>query len=414
MTPVTDQRWRMAGLAFLTQNFATGLTFGSFGAILLAIEARHQTTRTLSSLGLSLAIVSLSLLAPILGTALTKRISIRTSMAAGICLGALGYSLLALAPNIHTLLAIYLFIIGPSLVLFGNLPSNTLVATWFGARPGKAMGLVNMPILVMLTPLAAAAILNSFGLGAVFVAIAIAHLCILPCVLLVKDGPFALRGASVAPVGQDRLFVRPEFWLLAVACGIASGAGVMKMSHLAAIVIEQGYSVTLAVQLLAISGAAGLLGSPLFGWLADRIGGLRAMVLNVLIQAASFSILLAPIGPTALFLDAIVIGVCGAGVTPALGVIYARLFGPENYGRALGLMSFATLPFVFGMTPLASALFDVSGDYVAPIAAMTMLLIMAGGCFWGLHFRERRQSGAASVAPQGLGATLTAGPTHGD
>ena len=108
------------------------------------------------------------------------------------------------------------------------------------------------------------------------------------------------------------------------------------------------------------------------------------------------------------------IGVCGAGVTPALGVIYARLFGPENYGRALGLMSFATLPFVFGMTPLASALFDVSGDYVAPIAAMTMLLIMAGGCFWGLHFRERRQSGAASVAPQGLGATLTAGPTHGD
>ncbi len=380
----------MAGLAFLMQNAATGLTFGSFGAILLAIEARYQTSRTLSSLGLSLAIVTLSLAAPFLGAVLTKRVSIRASMAAGICLGAVGYALLAVAPSIHALLAIYLFIIGPSLVLFGNLPSNTLVSTWFGARPGKAMGLVNMPILVMLTPLAATAILNRLGLSAVFAAVAIAHLCALPFVLLVRDGPFA-SGKSPKPAAPaDKILVRPLFWLLSIASGIASGAGVMKMSHLAAIVIGQGYDASFAVQLLAISGAAGLLGSPLLGLLADRIGGLRAMVVNALVQAASFAILLAPIGAPALFVDAIVIGLCGAGIPAAQGVMFSHLFGPNNYGRVLGLMSFATLPFVFGMTPLSSFLFDLSRTYSAPITAVAGLLVGAGAIFAGIDFWDRR------------------------
>ena len=54
----------------------------------------------------------------------------------------------------------------------------------------------------------------------------------------------------------ERVLTRRLFWVLAIATGIVSGAGVMKISHLAAIVIGQGYAQDLAVNLLAASGAA--------------------------------------------------------------------------------------------------------------------------------------------------------------
>lgn len=395
-----DDRWRMAGLAFLTQNCATGLTFGAFGVILLTMETKFETTRTLASLGLSLAIVTLSLVAPVLGSVLTRRISIRTAMLAGICLGALGYGLLAIAPNIYAVLAIYTFIIGPSLVLFGNLPSNTLVATWFGERAGKALGLVNMPLLVTLTPLAAAAILNKAGLNAVFLTIAAVHLLILPLAAMVKDGPFARSRGPLDSAPPEPVLKRRLFWVLAIATGIVSGAGVMKISHLAAIVIGQGYGQGLAVNLLAASGAAGLLGSPLFGWIADRLGGLRAMLVNALFQAAAFSILLAPVGEFPLYVDAIVMGACGAGVTAAQGVAFAHLFGPKQYGRVLGLMSLVTIPFVFGLTPMASFLFDRSGGYALPIAVVVMLLVGAAAIYAALYMLDRRKAPVAETGEQ--------------
>lgn len=401
MSAAPDQRWRMAGLAFVTQNCATGLTFGAFGVILLTMEAKFETTRTLASLGLSLAIVTLSLVAPVLGSVLTRRISIRTAMLAGICLGALGYGLLTLAPNIYAVLAIYTFIIGPSLVLFGNLPSNTLVATWFGERAGKALGLVNMPLLVTLTPLAAAAILNKAGLNAVFLTIAAVHLLILPLAAMVKDGPFARSRApldsALPEPAPERVLTRRLFWVLAIATGIVSGAGVMKISHLAAIVIGQGYAQDLAVNLLAASGAAGLLGSPMFGWIADRIGGLRAMLVNALIQAAAFSILLAPVGTFALYVDAIAMGACGAGVVAAQGVAFAHLFGPKQYGRVLGLMSLVTIPFVFGLTPMASFLFDKYKTYSVPIGVIVALLLASAAIYAVLYMLDRRAAPAATA-----------------
>lgn len=391
--------WRMAALAFLMQNSATGLTFGSFGAIVLAIEAQFRTTRTLASLGVSLAVVSLSLLAPFLGTVLVRRVPIRRVMIAGIVLGAGGYASLALVDDIRAALAIYLLIIGPSLVMFGALPSNTLVSSWFGDRPGRALGLVNMPLFITLVPLASTAILAAHGLSAVFACVAVAHLAVLPFAFAVHDGPYA--GASAGKdlgAGSGAILIRGEFWLLAIAGGIIVGAGIMKISHLVAIVTGQGHSAETATLLLAISGGAGMLGSPLFGWLADRIGGVGALMANALLQSATFFILLAPVGLPALVIDAVLIGACGAGVSATQGVIFSHLFGPANFARVFGLMSIATLPFLFGMTPLAGLLYDRSGSYALPVAVTIGLLFVAALVLLPLLAAERRTRRSAAFA----------------
>lgn len=398
-SPPPPGAWRMAALAFLTQNSATGLTFGSFGAIVLAIQSQFHTTRTLASLGVSLAVVTLSLLAPFLGTMLVRRVPIRRVMIAGLLLGAAGYALLAWVGDIRALLAIYLLIIGPSLVMFGALPSNTLVSSWFGDRPGRALGLVNMPLLVSLVPLASAAILGAHGLSAVFACVAVTHLLVLPFAFAVRDGPYAGAGTGKdLGAGSGAILARPEFWLLAVGGGIIVGAGIMKISHLVAIVTGQGYSAATATMLLAISGGAGMLGSPLFGWLADRIGGVGALIANALLQSATFFILLAPVGVPALVVDAVLIGACGAGVSATQGVIFSHLFGPANFARVFGLMSIATLPFLFGMTPLAGLLYDRSGSYALPVAVTIAMLFAAALVLLPLLAAERRLRRPAGFA----------------
>ncbi|MGH6780567.1 MAG: MFS transporter [Sphingomonadaceae bacterium] len=386
--------WKMAGLAFVIQNSATGLTFGSFGTIVLAIEAQFRTSRTLASLGISLAILALSLLAPFIGAVLVKRLPIRRAMMAGVLLGAAGYALLAFAGSIYALLAIYLFLIGPSLVLFGALPSNTLVSTWFGDDPGRALGFANMPLFVMLVPLASAAILAAHGLGAVFGAIALAHLAVLPFVLAVADGPHSGMEAAAPQRSPTREIIgRRDFWLLAVGGGIVVGAGTMKVAHLVAIVTGQGHSIATATMLLAISGGSGMLGSLLFGWLADRIGGVPTLIINALVQCATFFILLAPVSVSVLVLDAVLIGACGGGVMATKAVIFGHLFGQRNFPRVFGLMSIATLPFLFGMTPLAGLLYDRSGNYALPVAATIALLAFAAAILLPLVAAERRARG---------------------
>lgn len=391
--------WKMAGLAFVTQNSATGLTFGSFGTIVLAIEAHFRTSRTLASLGISLAILTLSALAPLLGAMLVKRIPIRRAMIAGVLLGAFGYALLAVAPSIQVLLAIYMVVIGPSLVLFGALPSNSLVSTWFGDKAGQALGFANMPLLVTLVPLASTALLAAHGLQWVFAAIAIAHLLILPFALRVSEGPYSGKNeaAAVGDGSAESFIERRDFWLLAIGGGIIVGAGTMKIAHLVAIVTEQGHSIATGTMLLAISGGTGMIGSLLFGWLADRIGGVPALILNALVQCATFFILLAPVGIPLLVLDSALIGACGGGVMAVKGVIFGHLFGQRNFPRVFGLMSIATLPFLFAMTPLAGLLYDHSGSYTLPVIATIGLLALAAIILSPLIAVERRARGAPDI-----------------
>lgn len=171
---------------------------------------------------------------------------------------------------------------------------------------------------------------------------------------------------TATPAGA--ILRQPAFWLLALAIGLITGAGTMKLAHFIPLLTGQGRTFDEANGLLALSGGTGLIGSLLFGYLADRIGGPRALALNAAIQAVVWMIFLAPVNLAVLTLDAIIVGACGGGVQGAFGVAVASRFGPDAFGRAFSLFQIATLPFLFGMTPIASVLFERSGSYHLPMA----------------------------------------------
>lgn len=391
--------WRQVGIAATALNVATGLAFGSFGTLVLAIEQEYHASRSTSSLLLSLMLVSMSISASLLGK-LLESVSIRLVMAGGAGLCAVAFTFASFAQTSDQLLAIYLVLLGPGTAMLGFLPAMTLASRWSTpARRGMALGVINLPVMVMIVPLAIVPVLESEGIRTVYRLLAGIDLLILPLLLMVRDRPPALdlprpETSLEGKVEATGIARSPTFWILVFAVGLIVGAGTAKLAHFVPLLIGQGRTFAEANLLLALSGGAGLVGSFAFGWLADRIGGTMAMLLNALVQAATWTILLAPVTMPILVVDAIIVGACGGGVQACLGVALATLFGSRAFSRALGLASLLNLPLLFGMTPLTSLLFEATGNYHVAIGALIGGFLVAALCLSLLPRQERRARAA--------------------
>jgi len=402
--------WFQVGLAALSQNFATGMAFGGFGTMLLSVESEYHASRSQSSLLLSLLVVSLSLTAAFLGRKL-ERWPIRPVMIAGALLGAGGFMLASLVDGIYPLLAVFLLVLGPATAMFGVLPSMTLASRWAApARQGLAMGIVNMPVMVMLVPLSIAPILEAYDVRNAFRALALAELLVALALMLVRERPVANGGepgvalaeaagdvGEAATKHETQAMLRSGIlWLIVLAIGLIVGAGAMKITHMIPLLMEQGRTFDQANLLLALSGGAGLIGSFTFGWLADRIGGCRTLMLNALLQAGMWTIFLFKVPMALLVADALVVGACGGGAQAAFGAALIALFGKRAFSNALGLVSLLTIPFLFGISPVVSLVYEASGTYHIAMSMMVVGFLLAILALWH-PARVERRSGANAL-----------------
>ncbi len=384
--------WGQVSLSAVTQNVATGFSFGSFGTLVMAIETEFHTGRGASSLAISFLIVSLTLTATLIGR-LIERVRIQHVMLAGAVLGAAGYGLLSIVHGMAALLAIYALLLGPATAMLGVITSTTHASRWSSAKQrGRAIGIVNMPIMVMIAPLVLAWVLNHHGLRTCFALLALGQILTVPLVLLIRDRtPGDAPKTTAAEVAKGPSLLRQGiFWLLAISIGLMTGAGIMKVAHLVPLLAEQGRTFDEANLLLALSGGAGLIGSLAFGALADRWGAARALILNALLQAASWTIFLTHAGMGLLIVDAIIVGACGGGVMAALGTYIATTFGTASFSRTFGLLGLFTLPFLFGMPPLTSYLYTMSGSYWLPVSVVVASFLASAAMIAAISPAERR------------------------
>lgn len=376
--------WRMVALAFFVNNTALGVAYGGYGVSVLAIAQKFGIGRAVAALPISFIILAVTILAPFFGI-IFRRISIRLTMIAGLLLSAIGYLALAWTSDWRMMLAVYLFVVGPGVAASGFLPANVLVSNWFVRSQGKALGLVNMTLFIMLVPMVAVTILETYGLSAVYLFQMAMVLLAIPFAFLLVDRPSDIGERPLgdgdkadealieAPsIAASELLTASRFWLLVVCIGILTGSGTTKLAHMVPLLTEQGWPVSEASLLLAVSGGAGIVGSFFFGFLADRAGGALALFLNGVLQASMWSLLLLPLSLPVLMVDAIVMGLCGAGLVAAQGVLFTHLFGVRNFGVVMGMLSAATVPFLVGMGPLIGYLRDASESYHMPIAALAI------------------------------------------
>ncbi|WP_336951354.1 MFS transporter [Sphingobium aromaticivastans] len=384
---------RMTLIGFASFNVGTGLCYGTFGALVLHLEELFDADRAAMGMALSLVALLHGLTAPIIGM-LIPRTGVRPLMISGAVLASLGFALLPFAGDSLKMLSIYGLLIGPGTALMGPLPVLTLVSNWYARGQGRMIGFAMMPVVVTISPMATVWLLTLLGVQGVLLAAAVAVAAVIPFQLLIVERPVQVHLRSVG-AEQERnagvphptpartlnfhqLWRNPHFIMMATAAGVVAGAGVAKSAHLVPILIEQGWALDHAALLLAISGATGVLGSLLFGMIADRWSGATALATGAFVQTVVWLILILPTSFPLLIADAVIIGMCGGGLMSAKAVLVSRLFGRENFPFVAGISSLTAVPFLFLLSPLAGFLRQQSGDYDLPLLVIIGLLALAG------------------------------------
>ena len=313
------------------------------------------------------------------------------------------YLLLASSNDSWVMIATYALFIGPAAALMGSMAANVLVTRWFSGNQGKAFGLVNLPLGMMVVPIVAAHVLEQYGLQVLYLVSGLALLLIIPAAWVLVDHPQDIGQRAedsrlqrdavtppMSPVSVWSLLRRLELWGIGVALGIIIGAATMKQAHLVPLLREQGHSLQLASTLLALTSGAGAVGSILIGWLADRFGGLSILLANATLQAMMWLVFLFPASVSLLVFDAIVMGACGGGVSAAQGVLISRYFGTANFGRALGIIGLIAAPFMLGLNTVAGVVHDQTGSYREPVVLIIAATAFAAMVLWGVSRRADR------------------------
>lgn len=414
MTAATDRAfagWKILLLCFLAQNLAMGLAFGSFGPLLASTEQHFGVTRAVAATGMSLITLTMGGLSPVMG-GLMQKMSVRAAMIGGAALSAIGYWGLAVLPSFNLALVMY-GLIGTGVCLTAILGPLTLINRWFAADRAKMLAIVNLPITLFVTPFLVAELLPIVGRMAILAGIGSAFLLLIPLLLMIVDDPThigqAARGAAAPcgtaaartadqPLPTRKILANPSFWLLSIAIGIMAGSGTVFVVHIVPFGMEKQMSLQSASGLLSLYAGAGILGTLLFGWIADRIGPPAALVLTTFCQAVLWWGILHVTG-LPLYLLAGILGICVCPLTTLHGAALSALVGPASISRAMGISYSIKLPFLFTFAPAAGYLFDISSGYRTPFLIIVAMLALACLFFVLMALAVRRQVKTLAPVP---------------
>ena len=150
--------------------------------------------------------------------------------------------------------------------------------------------------------------------------------------------------------------------IAAVSCCVAMS---MPQVHLVAYCGDLGYGAARGAQMLSLMLGCGIVSRLTFGFICDRIGGLRTLLLGSLLQGVSLLLFLPFDGMASLFVIAALFGLLQGGIVPSYTIIVREYFPESEAGTRVGIVITASL---LGMALggwISGAIFDLTGSYKA-------------------------------------------------
>jgi len=147
-----------------------------------------------------------------------------------------------------------------------------------------------------------------------------------------------------------------------LACCIAMS---MPQVHIVAYCGDLGYGVARGAEMLSLMLGFGVISRLASGWISDRIGGVRTLLLGSAFQGLTLLFYLPLDGLTSLYVISALFGLSQGGIVPSYAMIVREDFPPREAGARVGLVMMAT---VVGMAVggwMSGAIFDLTGSYPA-------------------------------------------------
>ncbi len=392
--------WRIVGVSFFAQFLAMGCSISVFGLFIPVLTGEFGASTMQANLGLSILTVFMAGSGAIIGPMLDRR-SIRGLMITGSIVSGASFLLMSLATELWQLGLLFGVGIAIGAAMFGPLAANTVVAKWFSQNRGKAVGIASMGAPTggfLLSPIVGF-MLADFGWRDTLVIISMLHLVLVPFLWwIIRNQPSDLGlvpdgtqfETTETPVegrmwSTSEVFRAPNFWFLALAFGIA---GVVAGSWNANVIPysgDIGIGLDRASFFPSALGATALLGTLIFGTLADKVNIRVLLWSSFFIQGITF-VFVRLIDPNFVSLmgAVLVFGLAAGAMMPLMAAAIGRGFGPASFGRVMGFIGPVTLPFGFIGPPLVGFIRDVTGSYLLAFDLFLVIFVIASLILVGL------------------------------
>jgi MFS family permease len=147
-----------------------------------------------------------------------------------------------------------------------------------------------------------------------------------------------------------------------IACCVAMS---MPQVHLVAYCGDLGYGAARGAEMLSLMLGFGIVSRIASGFIADRIGGVRTLLLGSVLQGTALFLYLFFDGLTSLYVISALFGLFQGGIVPSYAIIVREYFSPREAGTRIGLVLMATLVGMALGGWLSGAIFDLTGSYQA-------------------------------------------------
>ena len=349
-----------------------GVGMWSVIVALPAVQAEFGVARSAASLPYTVTMISFGF-----GGILMGRLSDRFGVSGPVAGGAIALGVGYVAASQATSLWQFVLAQGLLVGVAGSATFAPLIADtslWFGRHRGLAVSIISSGSYLAGTiwPPVVQHFIQSVGWRRTYLGIAI--FCVasmLPLVLTIRRRSPLLAVASEAPraparsprpLGMSPAALQTVLVIAGLSCCVAMS---MPQVHMVAYAGDLGHGAARGAQMLSLMLATGIVSRLASGWICDRIGGRRTLLLGSGLQALALVLFLPFDGLAALYILSALFGLSQGGITPAYAVIIREFYPPEEAGVRVGTVLMATL---FGMALggwMSGAIFDLTGSYQA-------------------------------------------------
>jgi MFS family permease len=367
-TPDSGQAWVRLALALLIGSIGS-VGMWSVVVVLPVVQAEFGATRGAVSLAFTLTMLGFGVGGVATGR-VTDRFGIVAAMALSISFLGLAYVLAGLSTTLWQFIAVHVLIGLGTSATFGPLMAEA--SHWFERYRGLAVTIVASGNYVGGTiwpPLVNWGI-QTAGWRATHIAIGIFCAVAMTIVLLVlraQIGRAARRSHANAP--PPRVDLRLSTNTLTVMLCIASIACCVAMAmpqvHIVAYCGDLGYGVARGAEMLSLMMALGVISRIGSGFLADKIGGIRTLLIGSVAQGFALLFYLFFDSLTSLYLISAMFGLFQGGIVPSYAIIVRESMPASEAATRVGIVILAS---VVGMSFggwVSGVIFDATGSYAA-------------------------------------------------
>jgi MFS family permease len=373
--PTVDSRyaWLRLAVALALLTIGSGAMY-VVAVVLPSVQAEFGAARGDASLPYTAMMVGFGI-----GGIAMGRLADRFGVMAVVMLGAgglgAGFFAAGLAPSLWTFTLAHGVLLGAlgSAATFAPLIADT--SLWFVRRRGIAVAICasgNYMAGAVWPPIVQHFV-ETDGWRHTYLGLGLFCLATMPLLaLMLRARPPAVVQAQAAAVPEGSPGARPFGLAPAHALALLCVAGVsccvamsMPQVHIVAYCGDLGYGAARGAQMLSVMLACGIVSRLLSGWICDRIGGLRTLVLGSVLQGLALLLFLPFDGLVSLFVVSALFGLFQGGLVPSYAIIVREHFPPAQAGAKVGMVLMATL---FGMALggwLSGKVFDLTGSYDA-------------------------------------------------